>query len=72
MGQIIAIVIGAALIALAIIVTNHWTINTPADGVVAAARLNRWTGEIELCSLDPKTLAGASSLAGGKLECARK
>jgi hypothetical protein len=72
MGRNIAIVVAGGLIALAIMVTNHWTINTPADGVVAAARLNRWTGAIELCSVDPKSLAGASSLAGGKVECERK
>jgi hypothetical protein len=72
MGRNIAIVVGAGLIALAIMVTNHWTINTPADGVVSAARLNRWTGQIDLCWIDPKSLAGANSLAGGKVECERK
>jgi len=58
-----------ALIAAAIMVTNHWTINTPAEGVVAAASLNRWTGEIELCSVDPKSLAGGSTVAGSKMVC---
>jgi hypothetical protein len=40
MGRNIAIVVGASLIAAAILIVNHWTINTTADGLTAAARLN--------------------------------
>jgi hypothetical protein len=72
MVQAIAIIVGAGLIAAAIMVTNHWSINTPADGVVIAARLNRWTGQIDLCSINPQSLAGTTGLAGGKVECERK
>jgi hypothetical protein len=68
MGRNIAIVIGAALIAASILVTNHWSINTMSTALTAAARLNRWTGEIELCSVDVKTISG-SDVAGAKLEC---
>jgi hypothetical protein len=71
MGRNIAIVVGAGLIALAIMVTNHWTLNTPADGIAVGARLNRWTGTIDLCSIDPKTVTG-NSVAGAKVECERK
>jgi hypothetical protein len=69
MGQSIAIVVGAALVAGAILVTNHWTINTPSDGVMTAARLNRWTGEIEVCLIDPQTMAGPNNLRGAKVAC---
>jgi hypothetical protein len=70
MGRNISIVVAGALIAAAILIVNHWTINTQADNLVAAARLNRWTGEIELCPLDVKTLSG-SDVRGGKLECSK-
>jgi hypothetical protein len=70
MEQNIAIVLGASLIAAAILIVNHWTINTTADGLTAAARLNRWTGDIELCAVNPKTLSGGD-VAGARLECYR-
>jgi hypothetical protein len=70
MGRSIAIVVGAGLIAAAILVTNHWTINTTSDGLTAAARLNRWTGAIELCAVDVSTLSG-SDVRGAKLECTK-
>ncbi len=71
MGRNIAIIVGAALIAGAILVTNHWTINTTASGLTVGARLNRWTGAIELCDVDVKTLSG-SNIGGGKLACGPK
>jgi hypothetical protein len=70
MERNIAIVIAGGLIALAIMITNHWTINTLANGLTAAARLNRWTGEIELCSVEVKTLSGFN-VSGAKLECGK-
>jgi hypothetical protein len=70
MERNIAIVLGASLIAAAILIVNHWTINTTADGLTAAARLNRWTGDIELCAVNPKTLSGGD-VAGARLECYR-
>jgi hypothetical protein len=69
MGQSIAIAAGAVLIAAAIMVTNHWSINTPSDGVVTAARLNRWTGEIDICLINPRTMPSANNLRGTKVEC---
>jgi hypothetical protein len=70
MGRNIAIVVAGGLIALAIMITNHWTINTLANGLTAAARLNRWTGEIELCSVNVQTLSGAN-VTGARLECGK-
>jgi hypothetical protein len=66
MGRSIAIVVAGGLIALAIMVTNHWEINTSSAG--QNFRLNRWTGSIEVCSVDPKTIVG-SSFAGAKVDC---
>ena len=69
MGTRIAIIVGAALIAAAILLTNHWQMQ-PAGGGTDALRLNRWTGTIDLCMLDPKSIKeGASSLAGVQLAC---
>jgi hypothetical protein len=42
----VAIVFAGGLVALAIMLTNHWTISTQGNVVSLAARLNRWTGEI--------------------------
>jgi hypothetical protein len=64
-----AIVVAGGLVALAIMLTNHWTISTQ-NNIVSAARLNRWTGEIELCAVNPSTLSG-SDIRGGKVECSK-
>ena len=51
MGQNIAVVVGAGLIAMAIMVTNHWAIIPGGQNSIAATiRLNRWTGSIEKMS----------------------
>ena len=71
MGQSIAIVVAGAMIAAAILVTNHWTLHTGASDFTTAVRLNKWTGAIDICFLNPNSLAGAKTLAGGKLECVR-
>jgi hypothetical protein len=53
MGRI-AIIIGGGLIAVAILITNHWEIGgNPALDVTF--RLNRWTGAVEICSIDAKS-----------------
>jgi len=67
MGVPVSIIIGAILIAAAILVTNHWQIEYSSAVV---ARLNRWTGSIELCALDPRSVgAGATSLSGAQMKC---
>jgi hypothetical protein len=69
MGQIIAIVVGAGLIALAILVTNHWTVIPGGPNSIAATiRLNRWTGSIDVCSLNAKSATG-SNPSGLQLTC---
>jgi hypothetical protein len=47
MTQPIAIVIAAALIAVAILVVNHWTLTASPSSQIM--RLNRWTGTVEEC-----------------------
>lgn len=66
MSQSHSIIIGAALIAAAILVTNHWAIVSAPNGLIAA-RLNRWTGSIEVCAIDPKTTG--AGLAGAQMAC---
>jgi hypothetical protein len=47
-----AIIVGAVLIAGAILLTNHWQVaENPADPG-SVVRLNRWTGAMELCQRD--------------------
>jgi hypothetical protein len=73
MGQSIAIVVAGAMIATAILVTNHWTLQTGAADFTTAVRLNRWTGAIDICFLDPNSIAaGSKTLAGARLECTRQ
>ena len=48
--QAAAIVIAGALIAVAIMLTNRWTlISTPNSVRTDALLLNRWTGTVEEC-----------------------
>ena len=69
MGQVAAIIIGTGLIALAIMLTNHWTIIPGGPNSIAATmRLNRWTGAIEVCSVSAKSTAG-SNAAGLQMTC---
>jgi hypothetical protein len=69
MGQSIALVVGAGLIALTIMVTNHWTIIPGGSNSIAATiRLNRWTGSIDVCSLNAKSPTG-SNASGLQLTC---
>jgi hypothetical protein len=60
MNQAIAIVIAGALLALAIMLTNHWEMGNPWSPTQTGAsvtpivppiyRLNRWTGVISICT----------------------
>jgi hypothetical protein len=69
MGQNIAVVVGAGLIAMAIMVTNHWaTIPGGKNSIAATIRLNRWTGSIDVCSLNAKSVSG-SNASGLQLTC---
>ena len=54
-----AIVIAGALVAAAILFTNHWAF---AWGDGASYRLNRWTGTIVLCAPQPH---GRTSITAG-------
>jgi hypothetical protein len=71
MGIPIAIVAGAAMIAAAILVTNHWQIVRTQESLVAL-RLNRWTGLVEVCMFDLDTQRDPKSLAGVELVCRAK
>jgi hypothetical protein len=68
MGTSISIIVGAIVIAAAILVTNHWEIVSTSGGLLVVDRLNRWTGSIEICAVDPNTIHG-SEVAGARLSC---
>jgi hypothetical protein len=58
-----SIIIAGILIAVAIAVTNHWDF-VSRDG--ASYRLNKWTGEIVLCTPQP---IGGRVMAGMGYAC---
>jgi hypothetical protein len=74
MGIPIAIVAGAALIAGAVLITNHWQVlPLHYQGISPMApRLNRWTGRIDMCVLDPDTMRDPNSFVGAELVCTAK
>ena len=54
---------------LAILLTNHWAIIPGgANSIAATIRLNRWTGAIDVCSINAKSPTG-SNAAGHQLTC---
>jgi hypothetical protein len=66
-----AIVIGAIIVAVAILLTNHWQLE-PIDGG-SVYRMNRWTGEVGVCAIDPNSFsAGSNPMAGDELVCKAK
>ena len=69
MWRSIAIVVAGGVIALAILISNHWMIIPGGSNSIAATiRLNRWTGAIEVCSLNAKTPTGTNA-SGLELTC---
>ena len=69
MGRNFAIVIGAALIAAAVMITNHWELGfAHGNDSSTTMRMNRWTGTISICVPDPKSIK-QNSFAGMELSC---
>jgi hypothetical protein len=54
MNQSLAIIIAGGLIAVAILLTNHWQVAGTGSVVVAFARLDRWTGAVVWCGFTEK------------------
>jgi len=63
-----AIIAGAVVIALAILISNHWQFAISSSGYGVALRLNRWTGRISICVVDPNSTKDPS-LTGAQLAC---
>jgi hypothetical protein len=66
MGTPAAVVIGAVLIAAAILLTSHYEVTMAPSGSAGSApvvRLNRWTGEVDMCA------PTGNSAAGTQLTC---
>jgi hypothetical protein len=64
----VSIIVGSALIAAAILVTNRWAITGSPMNLAAVVRLDRWTGAAELCAIDVRAMKG-TSVAGLPFEC---
>jgi hypothetical protein len=65
-----AVAFGAGLIAAAILVSSHWQVAYYNPESLDAVLLNRWTGSMRICSLNPKTIGAANSLVGAEFICA--
>jgi hypothetical protein len=63
-----AIIAGAMVIALAILIANHWQFAISSSGYGVALRLNRWTGTISVCLVAPNS-AKDPNLTGAQLTC---
>jgi hypothetical protein len=61
MGRSVAIVIAGMSVAAAIMVSNHWQITLHGQQSLVAARLDRWTGKVELCAVDIKNPLAATA-----------
>jgi hypothetical protein len=57
----LAVLGGAALIAAAVMATNHWEVAMQSGGVF---RLNRWTGEVKMCLPNAKPGTDKSAFTG--------
>ena len=76
MSTSVAVIVGALMIALAILVTNHWEVTPRTPQAItlqstapAVYRLNRWTGVIDMCEVDPSTMRNPNSFVGAELTC---
>jgi hypothetical protein len=69
----LAIGAAGALIAIAILITSHWQLLGRLSNGESVIRLNRWTGTIDICSIDPKSEAAAGAdKAGARLTCSQE
>jgi hypothetical protein len=70
----LAILTGAAAIAVAILVINHWQVMPSGyQGTVPFVyRLNRWTGVVDVCTVDPNTMRNPNSFEGAQFSCVVK
>ena len=75
---VFAVIVGALMIALAILMTNHWEVMPRPQAITLQStpptvyRLNRWTGFIDMCEVDPSTMRNPNSFVGAELTCKGK
>jgi hypothetical protein len=66
----LAICAAGAMIALTILITGHWQLLGRLSNGESVIRLNRWTGTIDICSIELKSEAAAGvDKAGARLTC---
>ena len=74
----VAVIVGALMIALAILMTNHWEVMPRPQAITLQSppptvyRLNRWTGFIDMCEVDTSTMRNPNSFVGAELTCKGK
>jgi hypothetical protein len=71
MGTPTSIIVGAVVIAAAMLgrYACRKSLAVAAVDASTALRLNRRTGDVEICFVDNKSVPENGSLAGAKLEC---
>jgi len=62
-------IVAAAIIAASILISHHFDIVAQAGG--AAIRLNRWTGAVDVCTLEV-TPSASGDVRGSQLRCEPK
>ena len=78
MSTPVAVIVGALMIALAILMTNHWEVMPRPQAITLRSppptvyRLNRWTGFIDMCEVDTSTMSNPNSFVGAELTCKGK
>jgi hypothetical protein len=63
-----ATIAAGLIIGAAILLVGRWHAFAPQTGGLGIVRLDRWTGEMDVCAIDPATLKG-STVAGARLTC---
>lgn len=58
MGTPVAVVVGSAIVAVAILFAFRWEV-AMGSGTPPVIRLDRWTGKVAICNVDPDALAKA-------------
>jgi hypothetical protein len=64
----LAIVAAGLIVAVAILIVERWQLFVPQPTAPGIVRLDRWTGAIDMCAMDAKTIKG-DNIAGAKITC---
>ena len=67
-----SIIAAGVLVAAAVLITNHWQITLLNPSIPTVVRLDRWSGVIDVCVLDPASMRNPNSFVGADVNCKAK